>query len=375
MNAAGALPMVAYATALASLPDLGPRRSAALLHDTDPEAAWHALRARQVEVGPVLADALGPAATRLLDDWATAASRTDVRALWQAHVDAGIGVSRPGDVTYPDRFVDDPEAPAVVFSLGDPSVVTGARVAVVGTRRCTRYGTEVAFEFGRELSRAGVAVVSGLALGIDAAAHAGALDVDGAPPVAVVATGLDQTYPRRNGPLTRRVQARGVVLSEYPMGIGPQPWRFPARNRLVAALADVLVVVETHRSGGSLYTVDEAEARGRPVLAVPGSVRSPASRGCNDLLADGRGPARDLADVLGELGLSGVRPSPPGRAADLDPSDGAVLDALGWEPAGLEHLVVRTGRSIESVTESLHRLREAGRVTELAGWFEQVVAR
>lgn len=368
------LPPAAYATALSSLPQLGPRRCAALLRSSDPVTAWHAVRDRRVTLDEALADALGPVGHRLLDEWARVAVRTDVGALWRRHVDAGVGVAVRGDPSYPDRFVDDPEPPVAVFSLGDPAVVTGARVAVVGTRRCTRYGADVAFELGRELSRAGVAVVSGLALGIDAAAHSGAIEADGAPPIAVVATGLDRTYPPRNGPLARKVQARGVVLSEYPMGVGPQPWRFPARNRLVAALADVLVVVETHASGGSLYTVDEADARGRSVLAVPGSIRSAASRGCNDLLADGRGPARDVTDVLLELGLSST-PLPVGpEAPGIDPTDRCVLDALGWEAVGLEHLVVRTGWSIEAVGESLHRLREAGRVRERGGWFEQVAA-
>jgi DNA processing protein len=333
------------------------------------------VRAKRVVVDRELAGALGRSGPRLLDDWAAVAAAMDVEALWCRHVELGVSVALRGDPSYPEPFVDDPEPPMAVFSLGDPTVVAGVRVAVVGTRRCTRYGRDVAFELGRELSRAGVRVVSGLALGIDAAAHAGAVDADRAPPIAVVATGLDRTYPVRNGPLARQVQARGVVLTEYPLGVGPQPWRFPARNRLVAALADVLVVVETHPEGGSLYTVDEVEARGRPVLAVPGSIRSPASRGCNDLLADGRGPVRDVTDVLVELGLSDVAAESVRGPAEPEPGERDVLDALGWEPAALEHLVVRTGRSIESVSESLHRLRVAGRVSEHGGWFEQVARR
>jgi DNA processing protein len=259
-------------------------------------------------------------------------------------------------------------------------VLDGPRVAVVGTRRCTRYGRDVAFELGRDLAARGVAVVSGLALGIDASAHAGALEAGGRPPVAVVATGLDVVYPRRNGPLWRQVAARGLLLSEYPLGVPPLPWRFPARNRLVAALADVLVVVESHARGGSLYTVEEAARRDRPVMAVPGSVRSAASRGALDLLADGCPPVRDVDDVLTALGLSsrvvGDGPDPvPGPlpgGTSLDDGQLAVLDALGDEPATLEHLAVRTGQPMEQLAGALYHLGGLGVVVEEAGWYERV---
>ena len=164
-------------------------------------------------------------------------------------------------------------------------------------------------ELGRDLGRAGVRVVSGLALGIDAAAHHGALDAEadgGAPPIGVVGSGLDVTYPRAHGALWTAVAAAGVLVGEAPLGAAPEPWRFPARNRIIAALGSVVVVVESHPRGGSRHTVDAAEARGRQVLAVPGSVRSPASRFTNELLADGCHPARDVTDVLVALGLERV---------------------------------------------------------------------
>jgi DNA processing protein len=233
-----------------------------------------------------------------------------------------------------------------------------------------------------------VAVVSGLALGIDGAAHAGALAADAAPPVAVVATGLDVVYPRRHASLWRRVAAQGAILSEYPLGTRAQAWRFPARNRIVAALADVVVVVESHVRGGSLYTVDEAERRDRPVLAVPGPIRSAASRGTNDLLADGRPPVRDVADVLLELGAvlpevadDSTTSTSSSAAADagagaalstIGDDERAVLDALGWEPATLEQVAVRTGLGLGTLSTSLHRLRDLGRLVEQGGWYERV---
>src|SRR5262249_38747100 len=154
-------------------------------------------------------------------------------------------------------------------------------------------GIDVAFELGRDLAAAGVAVVSGLAVGIDASAHAGALHAATSPPIAVVGSGLDVIYPRRNAVLWREVERRGLVLSQAPLGALPEKWRFPARNRLIAALADAVVVVESGTTGGSLHTVTEAVRRDRVVYAVPGPVRSDASAGTNRLLADGAVPACD----------------------------------------------------------------------------------
>src|SRR5258705_11936294 len=163
----------------------------------------------------------------------------------------------------------------------------------------------MAFELGHDLAAAGVRVVWGLALGIDGAAHAGALAAPGgAPPVAVVGSGPDVVYPRRHADLWRRVVDAGVLFSESPMGAAPEGWRFPLRNRIIAALADVLVVVESRHQGGSRHTVDAAADRDRTILAVPGPVRSPLSADPNELLHQGAGPARDVVDVLVALGLA-----------------------------------------------------------------------
>ena len=163
-------------------------------------------------------------------------------------------------------------------------------MALVGTRAPTRYGIGVAAQFGADLSAAGVSVVSGLALGIDGAAHEGACGA-GAPPVGVVAGGLDHPYPRRHERLWERVASSGVIVSESPAGVPTEKWRFPVRNRLLAALSDVVVVVESRHHGGSRHTVDAAVDRGVPVGAVPGSIRSATSEGANALLAEGGFPA------------------------------------------------------------------------------------
>jgi DNA processing protein len=260
-----------------------------------------------------------------------------------------------------------------LFHRGDPSAVSGPRAAIVGTRSATRYGVDVAFEFGRDLAAAGVAVVSGLALGIDGAAHAGALAADTAAPIAVVGSGLDVVYPKRHAELWREVVRKGVVLSESPLGAAPEPWRFPARNRLIAALADVVVVVESQERGGSMHTVAEAQRRDRPVFAVPGPVRSAASAGTNRLLREGALAACDVGDVLIGLGLSdALRREIRDPRPDVDDVGRTVLDAINWQPVSLEQLAIRTEMTLGELSLALARLQSNGWVDERGGWYERV---
>jgi DNA processing protein len=252
-------------------------------------------------------------------------------------------------------------------------------VAIVGSRRCTRYGRDVAFDMGRDLAAVGVRVVSGLAVGIDGAAHLGALAAgDGAaPPVAVVGSGLDVVYPRAHARLWGQVAEAGVLLSEAPLGARPEQWRFPARNRILAALAHVVVVVESRAAGGSRHTVDHAEARGVTVMVVPGPVRSASSAFTNELLHAGRGPARDATDVLVEMSLQGhlvriPKDGPGGSAEPEGPHQAAVLAAVGWEAASLDQLVARTGLGPAQVSVALARLEVGGWVVGGGGWWEQV---
>jgi len=343
------LPSDAYAAALASLPAMGPRRLLRLLRAHPPEEAW----AREA-----------PAA--------------DPERAWQVCTDAGIQVVVLGRDGYPPRLADDPEPPAVLFTRGRLDCLHWPTAAIVGTRRCSRYGRDVAHELGADLAAAGVAVVSGLALGIDGAAHEGALHSGSAPPVGVVGSGLDVVYPRRHRSLWQRVADAGVLLGEAPPGAAPEPWRFPARNRIIAALADAVVVVESHAAGGSRHTVDAAEQRDRPILAVPGPVRSSSSAGTNELLAQGAAPARDAGDVLVALSLVGAIVRDPSRR-DLDrrpPPTGAaatLLDAIGWQPATMADLVARTGLSPMSASLAVAHLQRDGWLTSRGDWLEQVV--
>lgn len=302
--------------------------------------------------------------------WVREAQGLDVALLWKAIGSKGFGVCVHGSHAYPSALIDDPLPPAVLYHAGSLDHIAGPRVGIVGTRSCTSYGRDVAYELGEGLSAAGVAVVSGLAKGIDAAAHSGAL-AGGTPPIAVVGSGLDVVYPKQNAKLWDRIAAGGLVLTEAPLGGQPEAWRFPSRNRLIAALSDVVVVVESHAAGGSLVTLRQAVERERAVFAVPGPVRSPASKGTNDALAEGANIARDTNDVLIGLGLAGARPAAEHRPAP-DPGMSEVLDALGWQPATFEQLANRTGLRLGELALMVDRLESTRWIERRGGWLERV---
>ena len=383
---------IGCAALLAGLPAMGPARLAAALDLWGPEEAW--ARATSGRFQPAVrraaafgADGSGPAgelSAEVAAAWRRRAG-ADPRAELARHRAEGVAILLRDDPAYPLALLEDLLPPAVLFAQGGLEVLGGPRVAVVGTRRCTGGGAAVARSLGRGLAAAGVAVVSGLALGIDGAAHRGALEAAAAggsdpprPPIAVVGSGHDHPYPRRNAALWREVAARGLVLGEAPLGVRPAAWRFPARNRVIAALADVVVVVESHDTGGSLLTVRAAIDRGRDVMAVPGSVRNPAAGGTNQLIADGCPPVRDVQDVLVALGLctagrrNGAAGAPVERRPPPDAEGRALLDAFDWEPATLEHLALRTGRPVPQLALALHRLEADGWVTGPGPWYERV---
>lgn len=370
------LPREAYLLGLASLPRVGPGRMAALVSLGEPADTWEALAAGRLgrfRASPRMQVALAKHADEVLAQWHGAAARTELPALWQRHRDEDVGLCARGAGPWPPEVFDTVALPPeLLLWRGDLDVLAGARVAIVGTRSCTRYGREVAFELGADLATAGVAVVSGLALGIDAAAHQGVLSVDRAPPIGVVACGLDVVYPRRNKELWAAVASRGVLLSERPLGSPPEQWRFASRNRVIAAFGDVVVVVESHARGGAVITAREAMAQGRTVQAVPGSLRSPASAGCHDLLADGAALCRDADDVLTAIGMSpGGRRSATEQRPAPSPHGCLVLDALAWQPATLEQVVIRTGLSISDAVVAIADLVEGGWLVDRRGWLER----
>jgi DNA processing protein len=267
------------------------------------------------------------------------------------------------------------DPPAVLFALGRLETLEALRhepeVAIVGTRNPSPYGREVAYSLGRGLGAAGVPVVSGLALGIDATAHRGCL-TGGGVPVAVLACGPDVVYPRRHRRLHERVQESGVVLSELPPGTQPFRWSFPARNRIMAGLARMTVVVEAADPSGSLITTDFARDLGRSVAAVPGRVTSRVSRGTNGLLRDGAVPITGAEDVLDELFGAGMRPLPPQETARRDPDDprlARVLEAAE-RMGSVGAIAAATNLDSGETRAALGRLEAEGWLVrrDLGGW-------
>ena len=297
------------ATAIARLDKIGPRRIAAVLAGRGPGAAREAVVAGEPIDGVPLP---------LLAGWRRALTEADPVAIATDLRCADLSTSWVGSPGHPAFLTNDIDPAPVLFRHGAPVAEGRAAVAIVGTRRASGVGREVARELGFGLAAAGITVVSGLALGIDGAAHEGALAAEGAPAVAFVGGGADVVYPRRHADLWCRLGRMGTIVSEAPPGAPPSAWRFPARNRLIAACADLVVVVESRRTGGSLLTVDEAIRRDRQVMAVPGSLRNPAAEGTNALIADGCAPVSSVDDVLVALGLS--RAAQSARRSDASPA-------------------------------------------------------
>jgi DNA processing protein len=355
---------VAAAT-LACLPEMTPSRLRALMSSRrDPIAALELVRSGNSAVAlPRRAGDEG-APDRLARLWRDRADPAVVaRVLERRGTRVWID---DGSADYP--IADEvPHRPAVLLAEGSvPDVLPAPRVAVVGTRAATPHGIADARELGEALGSAGITVVSGLAIGIDGAAHEGVLDGGGGA-IGVIATGLDVTYPRRHALLTERVRAAGLVVTEQGFGVRPRRSLFPVRNRIIAALADVVVVVEATIGGGARITAQFALDYGRTVLAVPGSRRNPAAAGANALIADGAHPLVDWGDVLVALGMSPAAartrvPPPPRPAPSADGA--ALLDALGGECATADELSSRTQLPTARVALAILDL-------ERNGWIER----
>ena len=269
-----------------------------------------------------------------------------------------------GDPAYPPllRVLHDP--PARLFLRGRRTdILGGPAVAIVGARSCSAYGAHVARALAREVAAAGVVVVSGLARGIDGEAHRGALAAGG-PTVAVLGCGIDRDYPSAHRDLARRIAEAGLLVSEYPPGTEPAPWRFPARNRIIAGLALATVVVEARAKSGALSTADFALELGRDVFAVPGEITAALSAGTNDLIRQGAAPLLSAADVLDALGLARGEADPGTGVSDRAR---AVLALLAEGAQGADELVRRSGLASADLAAALVELELAGLATGAEG--------
>ncbi len=353
--------------ALIRAPGLGPGRARRLLERFGEAAAvldagvpaWR---------GAGLADPLCQALAQ--PDWAG----VDLDLAWLAQ--PGGSATPPAarsfitfrDPRYPPQLAEIAQAPLALFGIGDADLLRLPQIAVVGARSASAQGMENAQAFAAELARRGFTITSGLALGIDAAAHRGALSADGLT-IAVCGNGLDRVYPARNRELAHAIAARGLLLSEFPVGVPPLPEHFPRRNRIISGLALGVLVVEAARESGSLITARLAGEQGREVFAIPGSIHNPLARGSHALIREGAKLVETVDDILAELApqLPAARAALGGgtNPADpvSDPDQAQVLLALGFETVALDHLVGRLGLPVERISAALLTLELEGLVS------------
>ncbi len=278
------------------------------------------------------------------------------------------------DADYPPLLRQIPDPPLALYVIGDRVALSRPQLAIVGSRNPTPAGRENARAFARHLAGAGLAITSGLALGIDGAAHRGALEASGGATLAVVATGLDRVYPARHKELAHEIAGRGALVSEFPLGTPPLPENFPIRNRLISGLALGVLVVEAAVGSGSLITARLATDQGREVFAIPGSIHSPLARGCHALIRQGAKLVETAQDVLEELGAlarvvadSGAAPLSQALPAELPAPMAQLLACLGYDPASIDQLVERSGLTTEAVSSMLLQLELQGLVEAGAG--------
>ena len=262
------------------------------------------------------------------------------------------------DSRYPELLRQTTDFPTLLYACGDPDLLDNPQIAMVGSRNCTPGGAQTAFDFAAQLASAGLAVTSGMALGIDSAAHRGALSVAGKT-IAVTGTGLDRIYPARNRKLASEILQQGLIVSEFPLGTEARPANFPQRNRIISGLSLATLVVEAASRSGSLITARLAAEQGREVFAVPGSIHNPQTRGCHQLIRDGAVITESPGDIAVEL--SGLIDLNPGQQQNrqrdtsltLDKAHQKLLSAIGYDPVNCDILVQRSGLTIDKLSSML----------------------
>jgi DNA processing protein len=301
-------------------------------------------------------------------------ARQQARAALDNQVATGLTLLGYHDAGYPRLLWQIPDPPIALWIRGDPAALLSPAIAVVGSRDATPAGLDAARRIGHDIAAAGLTIVSGLARGIDAAAHAAAIDAGGTT-IAVLGCGADVVYPSGHAALAANIAAAGAIVSEFPPGTPPLPWHFPLRNRIISGLSRGVVVVEASERSGSLITARAALEQGREVLAVPGGISSGKHRGCHRLIKDGARLVETVEDVLEQVGWVRRAASPKGSAPacgegdehkSLCDNDLESIMARG-ETYALDDLVDRTGRQVPELLGELARLEIAGKVTRIAG--------
>lgn len=288
----------------------------------------------------------------------------DAVLAWAA--EPGNAILTLADAAYPQRLLDAPDPPTVLYVKGRIDLLNAPALAIVGSRNATPQGESNAQAFAAALSDAGLTIVSGLALGIDAAAHRGGLHGEGST-IAVIGTGIDRVYPARNQALARDIATHGVIVSEFPLGTPALKENFPRRNRIISGLALGCLVVEAAERSGSLITARLAGEQGRDVFAIPGSIHSPLSKGCHKLIKQGAKLVDDARDILEELGLATAADHRATAVPAPNAETTRLLDCIGFDPCDMDTLALRSGLTAEKLYAILLQLELAGRIASLPG--------
>lgn len=337
----------------------------------------------------VLAQSVSALSTVVSTNQATALHAVDaaieqqIETTWhwlQQASDTPRAILTLGDKNYPKALLNMPDAPVLLYAMGQVTKLqsTHQYIAMVGSRNPTPQGVANAQSFAKTFADMGCCVVSGLALGIDAAAHHGALEAaahhTSLSTIAVVGTGLDRVYPRQNRDLAHQISQHGVILSEYPLGAKPLAHHFPQRNRIIAGLSQGVLVVEAALQSGSLITARLASEYGREVFAIPGSIHAPQARGCHSLIKQGAKLVEAANDVLEELQYNTTTTDDATAPSDYSAHHTVVLEALGYDPMGIDALLARTGYDTAQLQAQLLELELQGAVARLpGGLFQRVV--
>lgn len=288
----------------------------------------------------------------------------DASLLWVR--EPGNRILTLADEAYPRQLLATPDPPCVLYVKGRIDLLNTPALAIVGSRNATPQGNANAAAFAAVLAEAGLTIISGLALGIDAAAHRGALRGKGST-VAVIGTGIDRVYPARNRELAREIAEKGTIVSEFPLGTPALKDNFPRRNRIISGMARGCLVVEAAARSGSLITARLAGEQGRDVFAIPGSIHSPLSKGCHKLIKQGAKLVDDAADILEELGCATAEKARTDAAPPSDPDAARLLDCLGFDACDVDTLGVRSGLTAERLYAILLQMELEGRIASLPG--------
>ncbi|MEZ5619317.1 MAG: DNA-processing protein DprA [Rhodocyclaceae bacterium] len=280
--------------------------------------------------------------------------------------EAGNTILTLADTAYPQCLLDAPDPPTVLYVKGRVELLNAPALAIVGSRNATPQGESNAEAFAAALANAGLTIVSGLALGIDAAAHRGGLRGVGST-IAVIGTGIDRVYPARNQALARDIAASGAIISEFPLGTPALRENFPRRNRVISGLARGCLVVEAAERSGSLITARLAGEQGRDVFAIPGSIHSPLSKGCHKLIKQGAKLVDNAGDILEELGLSAQIETNAAAASAPNAETASLLDCIGHDPLDVDTLASRSGLTAEKLYAILLQMELDGRIASLPG--------